>query len=124
MSGTEEGEKANREEKKEDKIIGRKQGKTPPGIDNRGESTRRYGKLEPEGYTRHVHGNREGEYQKGGKPNSEVPVEESTPFRDVRYRKDPNHRRWEEEEYSEKRFSGQGDEPDLTDEITKKESRD
>ena len=62
------------------------------GIDNRNESTRRYGKLEPEGYTRHVHGNREGEFQSGGKPRAELPLEEGSPMKEARFRKDPDKR--------------------------------
>ena len=100
------------------------QQKPTAGIDNRGESTRRYGGLEPEGYTRHLHGNREGEYQEGGKPLPDLPIEGSAPLKDVRYRKDRNQRRREGEQYGDSGFVGQGDEPDLTDEITKKEQRD
>jgi len=35
----------------------------PVGIDNRGESTRRYGQLDPEGLTRSRHGEKERGYQ-------------------------------------------------------------
>jgi hypothetical protein len=58
------------------------------GIDNRDASAKRYESLEPENYTRHVHGDREGEFQQGGKSKPDLPLETGAPMPDVRFRKD------------------------------------
>lgn len=59
--------------------------KTPVGIDNRRESIKRYGTLEPEGYIRHSHGDREGEYQDGGEIERESPIDENAPVSEARF---------------------------------------
>ncbi len=87
--------------------------RSPVGIDNRNESTRRYGGLEPEGYARHQHGNREGEYQQGGKGVSELPVEEGAPMKDARFRSQEDKSKVGPDEYGGRSFDSQPGDRDI-----------
>jgi hypothetical protein len=91
----------------------------PVGIDNRNESNRRYGELEPEGYSRHAHGNREGEFQRGGKAEPDVPVEQSAPMKEARYRNEQGEERVTPDQYGGKTFDTQPGDRDITDDLTK-----
>lgn len=94
--------------------------KEPTGIDNRAESVRRYGKLEPEGYTRHVHGDREGEFQRGGKINPELPTEEGAPFKEARFRKEKDKRAVPSDQFGGKTFNDLPGDHDIADDLLKK----
>lgn len=97
----------------EDDAAAKGRKRRPVGIDNRNESTRRYGDLEPEGYARHQHGNREGEYQKGGKAPSELPVEESSPMKDARFRSEEDKAKVAPDEYGGRTFDSQPGDRDI-----------
>ena len=94
--------------------------KQPIGIDNRGESTRRYGGLEPEGYTRHFHGNREGEFQSGGKQQPELPIEESSPMKEARFRKDKDQRAVPSDQFGGRTFDDLPGDHDIADNLLKR----
>jgi hypothetical protein len=87
------------------------------GIDNRNESTRRYGNLEPEGYTRHSHGNREGEYQRGGKAPSEVPIERGEPMKEARFRNDDDKRAVPPDQFGGRTFDDVPGDRDIVDDL-------
>ncbi len=89
------------------------------GIDNRNESTRRYGNLEPEGYTRHSHGNREGVYQNGGKATSELPIEASAPMKEARFRKDDDKRAVPPDPFGGRTFDDLPGDHDIVDDLLK-----
>ncbi len=91
----------------------------PTGIDNCNESTRRYGNLEPEGYTRHVHGNREGEFQSGGKAKPELPIEESAPMKEARFRKDKDTRAVPPDSFGGRTFDDLPGDHDIVDDLLK-----
>ena len=90
------------------------------GIDNRNESTRRYGELEPEGYSRHLHGNREGEFQAGGKGPVETPIEEGAPMKEVRYRKQRDKRAVRTDRFGGRTYNDLPGDHDIVDDILKK----
>ncbi len=90
------------------------------GIDNRNESTRRYGDLEPEGYTRHAHADREGEYQRGGKAPTELPIEESSPMKEARFRKDKDKREIPPDKFGGRTFDDLPGDHDIVDDLLKR----
>jgi hypothetical protein len=93
--------------------------KHPVGIDNRNESTRRYGDLEPDGYTRHLHGNREGEFQSGGKANPELPIEESAPMKEAPFRKGKDTREVPPDSFGGRTFDDLLGDHDIIDDMLK-----
>lgn len=96
---------------------GAQRAKQGVGIDNRNESTRRYGNLEPERYTRHSHGNREGEYQQGGKAPSELPIEENAPMKEARFRKDEDKRAVPSDQFGGRTFDDVPGDRDIVDDL-------
>jgi hypothetical protein len=94
--------------------------RSPTGIDNRNESTRRYGGLEPEGYTRHLHGNREGEFQSGGKAKPEMPVEEGAPMKDARFRHESDKRAVPSDQFGGRTRDDLPGDHDIIDDLLKK----
>ena len=116
------GDKKKRSQPKSNERPEQREPSPPPpavGIDNRNESTRRYGNLEPEGYTRHSHGNREGEFQQGGKSPSELPLEENAPMKEARYRKDEDKRAVPPDTFGGRTFDDVPGDRDIVDDLLK-----
>lgn len=89
-------------------------------------------------YIRHQHGNREGEYQEGGKASSEAPLEEIAPMKDARFRKEEDKSRVKEtrlrkeldksrvptDAYGGRTFDAQPGDRDIVDDLLKKRPAD